>query len=150
MATEDVKNFLVENTGIPKSNWKRLSKHKSDDGSEIRMFQDKVSGKVLKTIEDKNGKISISDSAVVPTKSKIVGYYQFDDEQFSVALVTKEFWKENQCLDDSGSQEEYVPEHFFELTDAIYEHDFDTHEEACAALEKAGWVARKFLDEMNN
>lgn len=147
MSTEKVKQFLFEQTGIAQSNWKRISKHKSDDGSEVRIFQDKVSGKTLETIENKDGHISMSESSV-QAKPKVVGYYQFDDEEFSVALVTKGFWEKYGGLDDSGSEEKYVPDGFFQLTDAIYEHNFATHEKACEALEKAGWVARNFLDEM--
>jgi hypothetical protein len=155
MTTEDVKKFLFEQTNISISNWKRISKHKSADGSEIRIFQDKVTGKTLETletIEKKNGNISILESIILSqnSKPKVIGYYQFDEELFSVALVTKIFWEKNRCLDDSGSEEEYVPKRFYELSEGIYEHDFSSHKEAIEALENIGFVARNFLDEMNN
>ena len=44
----------------------------------------------------------------------IVGYYQFDKEEFSIAMVLKEFWEEHGLMSDSGEEEEFVPDGFFE------------------------------------
>jgi hypothetical protein len=63
MATDNVKDYLFEQTGIAQSNWKRISKKKNSDGSETRIFEDKSSGKILETIEFKNGVISIEESS---------------------------------------------------------------------------------------
>ena len=76
-----------------------------------------------------------------------VGYYQFDqsDGVEAFALVELNFYNANQHMDDSGSEEPFVPTGFYALTDAVYEHDFDTVEEAKAALEAAGWVEKQMF-----
>jgi hypothetical protein len=76
---------------------------------------------------------------------KIKGYFQFDDEQFSIAIVLKEFWNENKCLDDSGSEQAFLPKRFYQQTEAIYEHDFDNHEEAVKALNNAGFFEKELF-----
>ena len=35
----------------------------------------------------------------------IVGYYQFDKEELSIAMVLKEFWEEHGFMSDSGEEE---------------------------------------------
>jgi hypothetical protein len=70
MATEDIKDFLFQQTGIPQSQWKRLSKQKSFDG-EVRVFQAKSNGMTLETFEDKDGVISILDDS--NDKIKVTG-----------------------------------------------------------------------------
>jgi hypothetical protein len=148
MATKDIKEFLFHETGIAVSQWKRLSKHTQQDGLILRVFQDKISENTLNTLEDQQGNISLvkSPSTITPKNNiKTIGYYEFDEEQFSVALVTKEFWEENECLCDSGSEEEFVPKGFYALTDAIYEHDYSTYEQACEALHKAGWIKKNLF-----
>ena len=71
----------------------------------------------------------------------VVGYYQFEMEH--VALVEMNFWLANPGLmDDSGSERPFVPDGFYELSEGIYEHTFDTLGEAKRALEVAGWVEK--------
>jgi len=62
MATENVKDYLYEQTGIAQSQWKRISKSKNQDGSENRIFQDKSSGRTIQTVETKDGTISIIEN----------------------------------------------------------------------------------------
>lgn len=149
MTTENVKKVLFEQTGIAASNWKRISKSKSADGTQTRLFQDSVSKKIMQTNEDKNGVISVADKITtsIPAKfnSKIIGYYQFDNEQCSVAIVTKEFWEQHGYIDSNGSESDYIPDNFYELSEGIYEHDCDNHAQACEQLEKAGFVAKKLF-----
>lgn len=76
----------------------------------------------------------------------IVGYYQFDDEEFSVAMVLKEFWEEHGCMGDSGDEEGFVPEGFFELASATYEHTYSGTQEAKDILNAAGWVEKRMFD----
>lgn len=76
---------------------------------------------------------------------KIIGFYQFDQDEFSVALVTKDFWDKNGYLCDSGSEEEFVPEGFFQLSEAIYEHEFDDADAARKVLNDAGWVEKELF-----
>jgi hypothetical protein len=75
----------------------------------------------------------------------VVGYFEFDEDNFGVALVTKDFWEANGHLCDSGSEEEFVPEGFFQLSDAYYEHEFDDVDAAKKALTDAGWVEKQIL-----
>lgn len=77
--------------------------------------------------------------------AKVVGYYQFDDENWGVALVTKDFWEANGYLCDSGSEEPFVPDGFFQLSDSYYEHEFDDMDAAKKVLESAGWVEKQIL-----
>lgn len=77
-----------------------------------------------------------------------VGYYQLDqaDGMDAFALVELNFYNANHgMMDDSGSEEPFVPNGFYALTDAVYEHDFATTEEAKAALEAAGWVEKQMF-----
>jgi len=77
-----------------------------------------------------------------------VGYYQLDqsDGVEAFALVELNFYNANPgMMDDSGSEKPFVPNRFYELCESIYEHDFDTVEEAKAALEAAGWVEKKMF-----
>jgi hypothetical protein len=61
MATKDIKEYLFEQTGISQSNWKRLLKRKGEHGAQIRLFEDKDSGKIIQTIEELDGTISIEE-----------------------------------------------------------------------------------------
>lgn len=74
-----------------------------------------------------------------------IGYFQFDAEGWSVAIVAKDFWEKHQHLADSNAfdpaVEAAIPDGFYELTDAIYETDFDT-DEAKAKLVSAGFEER--------
>lgn len=76
-----------------------------------------------------------------------IGYFQFDQEEFSVAVVLKDFWEENGYLDDSGSEEEHMPDGFFALTDAIYEHNYNSIEEAKKLLKIAGFEEKVLFTE---
>lgn len=75
----------------------------------------------------------------------VVGYYQNNDGFF--ALVLKEYWDKNQGLDDGSGEEEFVPEGFYAVTEAIYEHEFEDDEEAARVLESAGWVAKEIVSD---
>ena len=77
--------------------------------------------------------------------SKTIGYFQFDEDEFSVAVVTKTYWDENACLDDTGSESEHMPEKFFELGESVYEHEYDSVEEAKAALVSAGFEEKEMF-----
>lgn len=80
----------------------------------------------------------------------VKGYFQFDPEGFSVALVLKDFWDLNQCLEDSyGSTysvlEQEIPKGFFELGDSVFEHTFESTEKAKEELLKAGFIENKLF-----
>lgn len=79
--------------------------------------------------------------------ANIIGYYHInsDDGFDQVAIVLKDFWETNMCLDDRGGEESFVPARFYSLSDAIYEHDFDTTEEARVVLESAGFVEKDLM-----
>ena len=84
-------------------------------------------------------------------ESHIVGYFQFDAEEFSVAIVLKDFWDKNQTLQDSYGKtyvvlEQSLPKGFYELTDSIFEHDYPSPEEAKEKLIKSGFVKKKIFD----
>ncbi len=77
-----------------------------------------------------------------------VGYYQLDqsDGMEAFALVELNFYNANPgFLDDSGNEEPFVPSGFYAMAEGIYEHEFDTVEEAKAALEAAGWVEKQMF-----
>ena len=76
----------------------------------------------------------------------IVGYYQFDKEEFSIAMVLKEFWEEHGFMSDSGEEEEFVPDRFFELSSSTYEHTYSSTHEAKDVLNAAGWVEKNMFD----
>jgi hypothetical protein len=80
--------------------------------------------------------------------ANIVGFYQFDPEGWSVAMVTKEFWDVNQALDHDCSEEPFVPEGFFRLAEAVYEHEFDDADAAKQVLNKAGWVEKELFPDL--
>jgi hypothetical protein len=62
--------------------------------------------------------------------TKTIGYFQVDSEGFSIMVVEKTFWNENQCLSDSGLGviDDLLPEGFYELSDSIFEYDGDIDE----------------------
>lgn len=76
----------------------------------------------------------------------IIGYYQFDKEEFSIAMVLKEFWEQRGCMSDSGEEEEFVPKGFYELASATYEHSYSSTQEAKDILNAAGWVEKHMFD----
>lgn len=51
MATKDIKSFLFEKTNIAEKQWKRIYKKTLPNGDEVRIFQDKISGLTIETIE---------------------------------------------------------------------------------------------------
>jgi hypothetical protein len=57
MASQDIKDFLFEQTGVPAAQWKRLSKKKTPEG-EVRMFENKA-GTQVETLESSDGLLSI-------------------------------------------------------------------------------------------
>lgn len=78
------------------------------------------------------------------TPTEIVGYFQFDEEEFSIALVTKEFWDMHGTLDGNGIDDTLVPAGFYELSESVYESDLST-DNSKAALIAAGWEERVLL-----
>lgn len=77
--------------------------------------------------------------------SNVIGYYQKNESFFAVVL--KDFWEKNQGLDDQSSEEEFVPEGFYAVAEAVYEHTFDTDEEAEQVLNAAGFVAKNLFED---
>lgn len=72
---------------------------------------------------------------------KIVGYYDYQDHEFAIASV--EFYEKHGGCDADGldaETEAALPEGFYQIAESYYEHDFETNEEAAAALEAAGFV----------
>lgn len=57
MASQDIKEFLFEQTGVAAIQWKRLSKKKTPQG-EVRIFENKA-GTQIETLESPNGLLSI-------------------------------------------------------------------------------------------
>ena len=72
------------------------------------------------------------------TPGEIVGYFQFDEEEFAIAMVTKAYWDKHGNLDSNGIDNNLIPPGFFALDETVYESDMDT-EDAKAALVEAGW-----------
>ena len=70
--------------------------------------------------------------------TEVVGYFQFDAEEFSIAMVTKAYWDKHGNLDSNGIDNNLIPPGFFALDETVYESDMDT-EDAKAALVEAGW-----------
>ena len=77
--------------------------------------------------------------------AKVVGYYQINDGFF--ALVLKDYWDEHEGLDAECGEEEFVPEGFYAVAEAIYQHEFEDDEEAASVLESAGWVAKEIASD---
>ena len=77
-----------------------------------------------------------------------IGYFHFDKEGFSIAIVERTFWEENGVLDGDGIGvlEDMLPEGFYELTESVYEFDGDT-EDARAKLKAIGLEEKKLFDE---
>ena len=70
----------------------------------------------------------------------IIGCFDLVDGQFGI--VSKTFWDANRSLDGDGlpeDLEDQLPEGFYALAESVYEHDFDSEEEAIQALEAAGF-----------
>ena len=80
--------------------------------------------------------------------NKIIGYFQFDEEEFSVGIVLKDFWDKNKGLDDQSSESKYIPEGFYELSEAIYEHEYSDTEEAKNILNKAGFIEKELFPKV--
>lgn len=59
MASQDMKDFLFKQTGVAQAQWKRVSKSKTPEGSEVRIFEDKSSGNQIHTIETTDGTMRI-------------------------------------------------------------------------------------------
>lgn len=87
MATQDVKDYLFAQTGIVQSQWKRLSKHKGEDGAEIRIFEDRVSGQIVQTIQTKDGSLSLGEITVTSEK------FNANTNSNSATVSTKEIKK---------------------------------------------------------
>ena len=75
------------------------------------------------------------------TPGEIVGYFQFDEDEYSIAMVTKAYWDKHGNLDSNGIDNNLIPPGFFALDETVYESDMDT-EDAKAALRAAGWVEK--------
>jgi hypothetical protein len=87
MATENVKDYLFEQTGIAQSQWKRVSKNKNTDGSETRIFQDKSSGKMFETVEAKDGNISMKEALDIPLQKQVED--KSPDDKKALKIVKK-------------------------------------------------------------
>lgn len=74
-----------------------------------------------------------------------VGYFQFDEEEFAIALVTKAYWDEHGHMDGNGLDDRLLPPGFYELSESVYETDLDT-EDAKAALRAAGWEEKMMFE----
>lgn len=74
--------------------------------------------------------------------SEAIGYFQIDEEEMFFAMILKSFWDENGSLDSEGSEEDFIPEGFFAVSEGIYEHTYDSNEDAIKVLNAANWVAK--------
>lgn len=79
------------------------------------------------------------------TTGEIVGYFQFDEDEFAIALVTKAYWDEHGHMDGNGLDDKLLPPGFYELSESVYETDLAT-EDAKAALRAAGWEERMMFE----
>ena len=61
MASQDIKDFLFDKTGVAVLKWKRLSKTKTPQG-EVRIFENKQNGTQIQTLESPSGVLSILET----------------------------------------------------------------------------------------
>lgn len=73
-----------------------------------------------------------------------VGYFQFDEDEYSIAMVLKDFWDQNGHLDDDGIDDTLIPPGFYALAESVYETDLPT-EQAKAVLVAAGWQEKAII-----
>lgn len=76
-------------------------------------------------------------------ETNIKGYFQISEGQ--VAIVLKEFWDENECLDDNPGFDNLLPPNFFSLAESIYEHTYESDEKAIEVLNKYGWEEKELF-----
>lgn len=69
-ASDDIKDFLAEQTGIPAKNWKRLSKAKGTGGETIREFEARSAGALATVVEAADGTLSIPRSNLASLSSQ--------------------------------------------------------------------------------
>lgn len=153
MTTQDIKDYLFKQTGVAQSQWIRISKNKLPSGEYLRVFKDKASGKEIETLQAVDGTISIKNVSVLnhpdtPKDVEPIGYYQFDSEGFSVAIVEKKFWDKNQGLDGLGigKIERLLSKDFCELSGPLYEFWCDI-QEAKEKLEAIGLEEKQLFTE---
>lgn len=75
--------------------------------------------------------------------TEIKGYFQILDGH--VAIATKEFWDNNQFLDDDPDFDNLLPPEFFSIAESIYEHTYESDEKAIEALNKYGWKEKQLF-----
>lgn len=105
MASDDLKQFLQQRTGVPEARWKRLSKKTGTNGGAVRLFEDRNTGRRVLT-QELGGTLSIlEDSAnaaaaapAVPTGSSGRSHASptlAGDRRFAIVLC------EDPSLDDA-------------------------------------------------
>lgn len=73
-----------------------------------------------------------------------VGYFQFDDDEYSIAMVLKDFWDQHGGLDGDGIDDTLIPPGFYAQAESVYETDLPT-QQAKAALVAAGWQEKAII-----
>lgn len=80
------------------------------------------------------------------SEQQCVGYFQFDAEEHSIAMVLKDYWDTHSGLDGDGIDDRLIPAGFYALAESIYESDMAT-DKAKAALVAAGWEERELIPD---
>ena len=143
MSSQDIKQFLFEQTGIAENQWKRLSKHKNAEGLEVRVFQ--ARGTTVHTVENKDGTISIIDN---PASDK-ANYFASEsnnsseinknsesnkDNKKALSLI-KKYYKEEVEPDEDKPGFSLIPQHF---SFCFLEDSNEDHSEAIIEAAQAG------------
>lgn len=112
MATKDIKSFLFEKTNIAEKQWKRISKKTLPNGDEVRIFQDKISGLIIETIETTQGDISIQNKS--PLDESLIKGDISSNEGSNVALSIIKKHYEYQSIEQDIETAEYqlIPSFF--------------------------------------
>ena len=117
MATQDIKDFLFEKTGVSQNNWKRTAKKSTPNGS-IRVFENKLDNSEVWTLETKSGELSIVDKIEIAKNPS-------SDMVKKAKVLVKNFYEKGTVLTMKQSGFEYIPRLFnFSFSDdSNIDHD---------------------------
>lgn len=101
MASDDLKQFLQQRTGVPEARWKRLSKKTGTNGAAVRLFEDRDTGRRVLT-QEMGGALSILEDSANVTAGATPGHNgsvsptaAANDRRFAIVLC------EDPSLDDA-------------------------------------------------
>lgn len=156
VTTEDCKEAISdwydENEMVCPGEFKRVKKYKDEQGQVVRLFEHKPSDTLLKVVEKDYLDVSFANALV--GKNYLFAFcenetYGEEEGFLGFAVVEKNFFKENNCLDSVHFTTTHdMPEYFDEEMESVFAVEGMSKEQIRKELLSLGFTESKELEAL--